>query len=223
MKLLSLILVLFSLGCAGLPADPCKIITPGSSVNVWSFGDSITAGAGAGHACLGYQALFTEDIGANSQDVALSGTPLTVEFQFIMRLNYSNGIDINTLLAGFNDVSFYGVDPTHLALFEYDLTQSLLHLSSLGKMTLVGTTLYMSPEMQAAHYPMHTNSNVDQYVSIIKQVINQLQGQGFTNLYLVDTNAVFDPMTMSSSDFHPSAYGHQVLANAFNQVYQANK
>lgn len=212
-----------TMGCAGMPADPCKIITPGSQINVWSFGDSITAGAGAGHACLGYQALFTEDIGGNSQDEGLSGTPLTLEFQYIMRLNYSDTVSINTLLPGFNDVSFYGVDPTHVALFQYDLTQALIHLNSMGKMTLVGTTLYMSPGMQAEYYPLHTNSNTDQYVNITKQVVSSLQGQGFSNLYLVDTNAVYDPNTMASSDFHPSVYGHQVLANAFYQVYLTNK
>ena len=103
-----------TMGCAGMPADPCKITTPGSQVNVWSFGDSITAGAGAGHACLGYQALFTEDIGGNSQDEGISGSPLTIEFQYIMKLQYSDKISINTLLPGFNDVSFYGADSTHL-------------------------------------------------------------------------------------------------------------
>src|ERR1700677_3694787 len=180
MKLLMFVLILASLGCAGAPATPCYISTPGSQISVWSFGDSITFGAGAGAACLGYQAILTQDIGGNAHDEGISGTTLDMEFPGIMGLEYSDTVSVNTLLPGFNDVSFYGVDPAHLALFQTDLAQALIHLNGLGKMTLVGTTMYMTGVMQAAEYPLHTNANVDVYVGLIKQTVASLQAQGYT-------------------------------------------
>lgn len=234
MKLL-LGLVLFSIGCAGVPANLCQVKTPGATFMVHSFGDSITGGAGtSGYTignqtsdsdlCLGYQALFTTDIGANDDNQAVSGSTFISinEFTKIMALSGQHQ-DINTVLPGFNDVTQFGPDADHLSIFEYDLTQALIHLSQNGKMTLVGTTLYATTAMQAVAIPLHTNANVDLYVNTIKQVVNQLQSQGLSNIYLVDTNAIYNPNTMSNNNYHPDNYGHQVLANAFYQAYLANK
>jgi lysophospholipase L1-like esterase len=130
--------------------------------------------------------------------------------------------DINTVLPGYNDVTNFGGDMDHLNKFIQELTVGLTHLGQMGNKTFVGTTLYASTQMQNEQIHFHTNANVDLYVNAIKQVINLLQNQGLP-IYLVDTNAVYDPNTMSTGNIHPNNAGHQVLANAFIQVYEANK
>lgn len=220
------------MGCAENPPPLCQVQTQGSNVYVHSYGDSITAGAGtasiqigqnttSSNFCDGYQALFTAAIKANADNEAISGSTFTSvnEYNRMMALNQEGPDDINTLLPGFNDVSQYGSDQPHLDLFQTDLTVALTHTASMGKMTLVGTTLYMTAQMQIQFWPLHTNANVDLYVTVIKQVVNQLQSQGLP-IYLVDTNAIYDPNTMSSNNYHPDNYGHQILAQAFLSVYQ---
>ncbi len=226
MKYLVCLVALVTLNCAGVNPNLCQVQTPGADFTVHSFGDSITAGAGTSpitigqnttnsNFCDGYQALFTEGVQGNDDNEAVSGSTLTSnnEIGRIMALNEESENDINTLLPGFNDVSQFGSDPDHLAQFQADLTEGLTHLASMGKITIVGTTLYVSDEMLPT-VPLHTNSNVDLYVAVIKQVTNLLQSQGLP-IVLVDTNAVYDPNTMSSNNIHPNNDGHRVLANAF--------
>jgi lysophospholipase L1-like esterase len=202
---------------------------------VHSFGDSITVGAGADHFCNGYQALFTTTIGANGDDEGISGSMFVTstynimswfvqvpESQVVATNNYkTHDYDINTVLPAYNDVTNFGADPTHLAQFQADLLAALSYTGTLGKMTLVGTTLYASDVMQPG-IPLHTNANVDQYVAVIKSVVAQVAATGLP-VYLVDTNAIYDPNTMSSNNIHPDNYGHAVIAQAFIEAYEAHK
>jgi lysophospholipase L1-like esterase len=242
-KLFSLILIGLGLtGCAGVPAPLCQVQTFGSNVYVHSYGDSITAGAGtaqisigSNHStdsdfCYGYQALFTEDIGANADNRGVSGSIFSAEYPSIMAMaagtatgvgiNVDAPQDINTLLPGYNDVTNFGSDPNHLAQFQTNLTTALMHIGTLGTMTLVGTTLYMSAVAQPGD-PLHTNATVDLYVAVIETVVAQVQATGLP-VYLVDTNSVYDPNTMSINNIHPDNAGHLVIANEFLKVYQAN-
>lgn len=214
-----LVLALALIGCAGKNPDLCQIQTPGSNVTVHSYGDSITAGAGASVFCSGYQALFTIGIGANGDDEGISGSTLEAEMPRIVALQAAPQ-DINTILPGFNNVSLYGSDPSQLQAFHDNLIEALTFLGTQGRFTLVGTTLYASTNMIAADIPNHTNANVDLYVNVIKEVVASLQARGMTNLILVDTNTIYNPDTMSNNNYHPDDYGHSILAQAFLQAYQ---
>lgn len=229
--LIVLTLAYISIGCAGKNPDLCQIQTPGSTAYVHSFGDSITAGAGSDHFCNSYQALFTQDVGMNGDNMAVSGSPLvsTVEYGNMMAMFLDNGTehvgsfqdspqDINTLLTGHNDLRLFGMDPDHFATFQQEFIQSLEHLSSLGHMTLVGTTLYITDAMQV-QFPGWSNANVDTYVAFEKSAVAAMQAQGYP-LVLVDTNAVFDPNTMTTNDVHPNDFGHATLAKTFLSAYQ---
>lgn len=196
----------------------CQVTTPGSQSTIHSYGDSITFGVGATEPCNSYQAVFTADAKADSDDQGIPGSRLDQEMSGIMSLQGQSS-DINTLLPGFNDISQFGDDAAHLAQFQILLTNAITALSQQGKFVFVGTPIYASLTMQAALIPQHTNANVDLYVNVIKSVVSTLQAQGLSNVVLVDTNAIFNPETMTYGDFHPDDYGHSVLANAFYQKY----
>jgi lysophospholipase L1-like esterase len=189
----------------------CQVQTPGANLTVHSFGDSITAGAGASNFCLGYQADFTNSIKANGDDEGISGSTLEQEMPSILAMN-PNLNDVTTLLPGFNDVSQFGDDPDHLLQFQFTLTQAIGELASKSRILMVGTTMYATEQMQSQYIPLHTNEAVDLYVEVIKQIVAQVN---LPNVILVDTNHSYDPNTMSSNNYHPDDYGHRVIANLF--------
>lgn len=220
MKYLSFLLIPILAACGpGKNPDLCQVSNPNSNVTVHSYGDSITAGAGASVFCAGYQADFTNDLGANGDDEGISGSTLNAEMPRILSLQAAPQ-DIITLLPGFNDVTQFGSDQMHLESFRENLITSLNYLSTQGKMVLVGTTLYASVGMQATQVPLHTNQNVDLYVAVIKDVVTTMISQGKTTLHLVDTNSVYTPDTMTDNNIHPDDHGHAVLANLFLESYE---
>lgn len=228
-----LILAYISIGCSHNSADLCQVQTPGATAYIHSFGDSITVGGGADHFCNGYQALLTQDLGMNGDNMAVSGSPLvgTPEYGAMMKMMLNIGtefvgsfestpsVDISSLLTGHNDIILFGTDAAHFAEFQYEFQESLIHLSSLSKMVLVGTTLYGSDFVLHHQSGNYYRSTVDMYVNAEKAIISSLQAKGYP-LVLVDTNAIFDPDTMTTNDIHPNDYGHQALAQAFFSAYQ---
>lgn len=240
MKYLLLILLGLCSACAS-GSNTCQVVTPGATVTVHSFGDSITQGLGASTPCAAYQPTMTESLSFNGDDQGVSGslftndgmqTGLIDQYSLSMLLDQNslnvdligatNPQDISTLLPAFNDVTVFGADSTHLGNVQAKLTESIKHLSTLTSMVLVGTTMYMSSYSKSL-YPNHTNANVDLYVSMESQVVSDLRTQGYTNVYLVDVNSIFNPETMTSTDHvHPSDLGHKAIADEFLSVYEAH-
>ena len=205
-----------TIGCGQSVTPSACYVRSDSNVTVHSFGDSITVGGGASNSCNGYVPLFDRMINATSDNEGISGSPLTDEMSVILGDWSSKQQDISTLLPGFNDVRLYGSDPTHLAEFEQALTLAIQTLANKTRLVLVGTTLYATLLMQQTQIPNQTNANVDLYVNVIKQVISSLS---YPNVVLVDTNAIYNPDTMSDNNFHPDDTGHEAIAQAFYQQY----
>jgi lysophospholipase L1-like esterase len=74
--------------------------------------------------------------------------------------------------------------------------------------------LATSKETAAAYATQQiTEALLDQYIDVYRQVATELAEDGF-NVVFVDLNKTFDPNTMTQSDGdHPTAAGHQELAN----------
>lgn len=231
MKVLMITLALVLAACGSKNSSPtapvntaaeflgCQTVTPGSSVTLHSFGDSITVGSGAGanwpsvtDNCDGYQTLISQELGVNSDNEGIGGT-LMVQTHFdLMMAVQENPQDINTIFSGFNDITNFGGDADHLNQFISDLTLSITRLRAISSAVYVGNPLRVPMSSQTSMY-LHTDANVALYGNAIQQVV---QGFNDPKVVFVDVSSSYDPDTMVSVDgYHPSTIGHQAIAAAF--------
>lgn len=194
--------------------QPCPLVW-GPTV-LHSFGDSITWGVGASNPCVGYQAWLTTYLFYTNDNQGVSGSLMTNYHYSQMMAVQENPTDVNTVLSGFNDITNFGSDPDHLALFTQELTASLARLSTISALVVVGSQLKI-PSWSLTFYnnqlALHTDTNVQLYSDAIKQVIATFNNP---KIIFVDLNAVYDPYTMVAQDGqHPNDLGHGVIARAF--------
>lgn len=227
--LLISLLILIDIGC-GKASQNQPIVCNDAQIKLYDqqtiefWGDSITQGqlGGASSYNTAFAIILSNLLNTNDENHGYSGSQLTDPCEIGTIMNWNNTTNSNTTnvwLVGFNDATFSGMDPNHLALFQNNLTQGLIHLSGNGQKTFVGTTLNVP---STATIGLHSRDTVNTYVAIEVQVINQLALQGYP-VYLVDTNSAYDADTMCSSDnTHPSDTGHAVIAKAFQTAILNN-
>src|ERR1700761_781124 len=198
MKYLILVLGLSMTGCAGSNPPLCQVVTPGAKASVFSFGDSITAGAGASTFCNAWEPEFTAKEGLVNDNLGISGSMMvTAQFDAVnFNLPKITQNDIVTILPGFNDISNFGGDAVHLQEFQDYLYQAAKTLSEHSKMVLIGTPLRASVEMQMTQIPNHTDAVTALYDDAVENVIDQLDADDIDNVYLVDCDAYYNPETM---------------------------
>lgn len=234
-------LVLFSLilaGCGTNLNQACQVETPGATTTIHSYGDSMTEGEGASNVCLGYQPLMAQELGFNGDNEGYIGSlfyddtydsPTVDQFNSIQfltsladnvtvggeRTNAAHPWDISTVLPAFNDVSLFSSNLEHLNAVQTKLMLALQRLSTMTRQVYLGTTLY--------RYGYFDSSATDLYVNMEKSVVASLNSQGYTNIYIVNSNQVFNPITMVSQDYvHPNDSGHSAIATEFVQTYEAH-
>lgn len=202
---------------ASAAPQPCPLVWPNGVLH--SFGDSITWGVGATTPCGGYQALLTNYLFYANDNQGISGSMMTDYHYNQMMAVQEKPTDINTLFSGTNDVTRFGNDPQHLALFTQELTTALIRLSNISALVVVAPPIKV-PSWAMTFYDnnlaLHTDANVELYSNAIKQVIKTLD---LSNVIFLDINKVYNPYTMVSNDGeHPSDVGHGIIARAFYQV-----
>lgn len=138
---------------------------------------------------------------------AISGSHIDSANQYpeMMVDEFDSG-DIVLFLPGMNDSYYFGVDTTHVALYEASMKDILDRFSRLPIRVFVGTTTHTT-------HPNCPDSNVKLYGDIARKLIDQ---GNYSNIVLVDT---FNEWHINSNNMldaiHPNKVGHEEIRDIF--------
>jgi lysophospholipase L1-like esterase len=214
------LMILLSLTACGKNggATPYVHTCPTGSSNtnqLHAFGDSITVGYGneVDGQYDGYAIMLAAKLNLALDDCAVAGSVIAANGQFpTIMMSTINPGQTYVFLTGYNDMSYYGDDQTHLAQYQANLQQIFDHLNLAGVNFYIGNTLPMADYAANGSPGKGSAQTVADYNAVISSIAGS---------HLVDVSSGFNTATMTSGDnVHPNALGHEYLANTFFAAIQ---